>query len=104
MNLTAIQNLMISTLNDFGDYVLIILSSVIGIAIAYYLFNFAWHLIQGTTFTGWAWLDRHTYKPWKGYNRFRSKKWNMERMELKEQKLSGHFNVAFKQKDALDKL
>jgi len=44
------------------------------------------HLVKGmggagtTSWLGshWAWYDRHTYKPWKGYNRLRSKKWNIE--------------------------
>jgi len=26
----------------------------------------------------WSWYDRMTYKPWKGYNRLRSKRWNID--------------------------
>jgi hypothetical protein len=77
MNLTAIKNLMTGTLTAFGNQVFIILSACLGVAIAYYLFKFSWHLIKGTTGTNWAWLDRHTYKPYKGYNRLRSRKWNL---------------------------
>jgi len=86
MNLTAIKNLMTATLSAFGSQVLIVLTATLGIAIAYYLFKFSWRLIQGTTITNWAWLDRHIYKPYKGYNRFHSRKWNVRKMEKQEQK------------------
>jgi len=84
MELTAIQSLMTSTLSDFGNEVLIVLTAVIGVAIAYFLFKFAWSQIITSTGTTsnlgkrWAWFDRMTYKPYKGYNRLRSRKWNME--------------------------
>lgn len=78
MNLVDIKNLMTGTLSNFGEQVLLVLTAVIGIAIAYYLYKIAWNLIRGTTFTNWAWLDRHTYKPYKGYNRFHSQKWNIK--------------------------
>jgi len=84
MDLTTISNLMTGTLSDFGDQVLIVLSAVIGVAIAYYLFKFAinqiWHFDGTTNWLGskWSWYDHLTYKPYKSYNRMRSRKWNME--------------------------
>lgn len=78
MNLIAIKTLMTGTITAFGAQVLIVLSACLGVYVAYYLFNFALHWIKGTTGTNWAWLDRHTYLPYKGYNRFRSRSWNME--------------------------
>lgn len=43
-----------------------------------------WVVGDGTTSwlgSHWAWYDRHTYRPWKGYNRLHSKRWNIEHME-----------------------
>jgi len=84
MNLANIKNLMIATLEDFGAEVLIVLTAVIGVAIAYFLFKFAlnqiWHFDGTTNWLGkhWSTWDHFSYKKWKGYNRFRSQKWNME--------------------------
>jgi len=82
MELSTISTLMTGTLSNFGDEVLVVLTATIGIAIAYYLFCWFWRVIplaiEGKTWTRWSWLDRHTYKPYKGYNRLRSRKWNME--------------------------
>lgn len=75
MNLIAIKNLMTGVLSSFAGQVLVILSAVIGVAIAYFLFKFAFHLIwhfDGTTNwlgSHWSWYDHQTYKPYKGYNR-----------------------------------
>jgi len=48
MDLTAISTLATTTLSDFGDEVLVVLTAVIGIAIAYFLFKFAWRKIKGS--------------------------------------------------------
>jgi len=48
MDLNAISTLATSTLGDFGDEVLVVLTAVIGIAIAYFLFKFAWKKIKGS--------------------------------------------------------
>jgi len=48
MDLTAISTLATTTLSDFGDEVLVVLTAVIGIAIAYFLFRFAWKKIKGS--------------------------------------------------------
>jgi hypothetical protein len=52
-----------------------VVASLIGLGLAWKLIQ---NFILGTSFTSWAWLDRMTYKPYKGYNRWRSRKWNME--------------------------
>jgi len=48
MSVTAVATLATDTLSAFGAQVLIVLSAVIGVAIAYYLFRFAWAKIKGT--------------------------------------------------------
>jgi len=48
MDLAAVGTLATSTLSDFGDEVILVLTAVIGIAIAYFLFKFAWRKIQGS--------------------------------------------------------
>jgi len=83
MNVSAISTLATSTLSAFGDKVLVVLTAVIGVAVAYYLFKFAvnaiWHFDGTTNWLGkhWSTWDHLTYKKWKGYNRMRSAKWNM---------------------------
>jgi len=77
MNILAIKNLLLSTLLDFGNSVLILLSAFVVVSLAFFVFRMGWHFLQGTSFIGWAWLDRQTYKPYKNYNRLRSRKWNL---------------------------
>jgi len=52
MDLTSISALATGTLSDFGDEVLVVLTAVIGIAIAYFLFKFAWRKIKGSVSDG----------------------------------------------------
>lgn len=48
MDLASIGTLATTTLDTFGDQVLIVLTAVIGVAIAYFLFRFAWRKIKGS--------------------------------------------------------
>jgi len=48
MDLASIGTLATTTLSDFGDQVLVVLGAVIGVAIAYFLFKFAWRKIKGS--------------------------------------------------------
>lgn len=48
MDLTSIGTLATTTLDGFSDQVLIVLTAVIGVAIAYFLFRFAWKKIKGS--------------------------------------------------------
>lgn len=63
MNVIAIKDLVLAILIEFGGVALTVLTAVIGIAIAFYIYR--WGL--GVTFTNWPWLDRATYTPYKGY-------------------------------------
>jgi len=45
---TGIMKEVGATINEFGDQVLIVLTAVIGVAIAYFLFKFAWRKIKGS--------------------------------------------------------
>lgn len=79
MNLGAVTTYFTGTLIvGFSNALYIICSSVLGIAVAYLLYKFSWKLIKGVSFTSNPWIDRMTYKPYKGYNRFHSRKWNLE--------------------------
>jgi hypothetical protein len=84
MTAIAITSLIISTINTFSSSALTIVTAVIAVGLAFLLFrwgkNLVWHA-DGTT----NWLGRHsttwdklTYKPYKGYNRFRSRSWNIK--------------------------
>jgi hypothetical protein len=48
MDLTAISTLATTTLSSFGDEVLVVLTAVIGVSVAYFLFKFAWRKIKGS--------------------------------------------------------
>jgi len=48
MDLSAIGTLATTTLSSFGTQVFAVLSAVIGVAIAYFLFKFAWRKIKGS--------------------------------------------------------
>jgi len=45
---TGVMKIVGTTVNGFGDQVLIVLTAVVGIAIAYVLFKFAWRKIKGS--------------------------------------------------------
>lgn len=45
---TGVMGVFGSTLGGFGDQVIIVLTAVIGVAIAYFLFKFAWRKIKGS--------------------------------------------------------
>jgi len=48
MTVGAISTLATTTLTAFGTQVLAVLTAVIGVAIAYFLFKFAWRKIKGS--------------------------------------------------------
>jgi len=77
MDLNSIETLITSTLTDFGASVLVILTAVIGLAIAYVAFRFGFNklLFDQSLMVGGFYLRK---TPYKGYNRFRSKQWNMK--------------------------
>jgi len=48
MTASATQALVIGTLTDFGGAVLVILTAVIGIGLAYLVFRFGWRKVKGS--------------------------------------------------------
>jgi len=48
MTASATQALVTSTLADFGGAVLVILTAVIGIGLAYLVFRFGWRKVKGS--------------------------------------------------------
>ena len=90
MNSTYALQFLQNVANDFGKIIgtnipkiLLIFCALIGLMWGLKKF-IHWVVGDGTTTwlgSHWSWLDRHTYRPWKGYNRLRSRKWNIEHME-----------------------
>lgn len=76
--LADLLTLLDTTANELQGYIITVIGIVLPLFILYILCEFFSKLIRGVTFTSWAWLDRMTYKPYKGYNRFHSRKWNMQ--------------------------
>lgn len=68
----------VALLQIFG----LLLSITLGVLIFYFGFRAIWHADGTTNWLGshWSWYDQHTYKPYAGYNRLRSRKWNMQHM------------------------
>jgi len=86
MDSIAVKNLILSAIGDFSLALLIIVGTCLVIGIGVLIFRNGWQLIQGTTMPdvarmGWNNVDKFFYKPWKGYKRYRSRKWNMEHMQ-----------------------
>lgn len=48
MNATATQALVTDALTDFSGSVLVILTAVIGIGVAYLVFKFGWRKVKGS--------------------------------------------------------
>jgi len=76
MNSTSIQNLITSQLAEFGNSVLVIITAVISIAIAYLIFKYGWRIMNDQSLQFFGFYVRKT--PYAGYNRFRTKAWNMK--------------------------
>jgi len=48
MTASSTEALVTSTLSDFGASVLVILTAVIGIGVAYLIFRFGWRKVKGS--------------------------------------------------------
>jgi len=86
MNATNAKNIILGALKDFGLSLVYILGTCLVIGLGILIYRNGWALIKGVTMPDVRYIpygnviDRMTYKPWKGYKRYRSRKWNMEHM------------------------
>jgi len=86
MSAKAIRNLVLKNISDFSLTLLAIVGICLVIGVGVLIFRNGWQFIQGTTMPdvarmGWNRVDKFFYKPWKGYKRYRSRKWNMEHID-----------------------
>lgn len=72
MTTEIMKNLILSTLTSYGEYALIILATVTSVAVAYLVYLFG----KDKSFNVFGFYARNI--PYKGYNRWRSKKWNLK--------------------------
>jgi len=87
MNTNTANSFFLDFSNNFGSMIgqnipkmVIIIAALIGLYWGICKF-IKWCVGDGTTTwlgSHWAWLDHKMYRPWKGYNRLRSRKWNIE--------------------------
>lgn len=84
---SSVTDILVNASIDFGVSILIILTTLVtGILLGNLIFRFGikkiWNSEGTTNWLGskWSTWDKLTYKPWKGYNRMRSKKWNLDHM------------------------
>jgi len=86
MDATSVKLLLISATLDFGEALLLIVGACLAIGVGMLIIragiNLVWHADGTTNALGrhWSWWDQHTYSPYKGYKRWRSRKWNLEHM------------------------
>jgi len=86
MNATNALSLILVAIRDFGGSLLLILLAIMGIIVGVLIvkvgLNLVWHADGTTNWLGrhWSWYDQRTYSPYKGYKRWRSRKWNMKHM------------------------
>jgi len=75
-----ITDIVISSAGDYAKYLLVVLGVVIAIGVGMILFNVAWNLVKhgGFDMSGRVMGFYYARTPWRGYNRFRSQKWNEE--------------------------
>lgn len=79
MNATTATSLLLTSLNDFGLSILVILGAVLIIGIGVLIFHYGWdRLAHDQSLEIGGYYVRNL--PYKGYKRFHSKKWNMEHM------------------------
>jgi len=77
MTVIAIQNLMLSAITQYGLAVLGIITAIIVIGVAYLVYRFGVsRLLHDRSLMIGGYYLRNT--PYKGYNRFKSQRWNME--------------------------
>lgn len=70
-------NVILNSLIDFGTALLAVLGVILGLGLGYLIFKFGWkRLTQDKSLMIGGFYLRNT--PYKGYNRWRSKSWNMK--------------------------
>lgn len=77
MNLNDTQNLITQAITQYGLAVLGIISAIIVIALAYLVYRKGYDMVfhDSSLMIGGYYIRS---KPYKGYNRFRSKSWNIK--------------------------
>lgn len=77
MSASSTQTLITDGITTYGTAALAILGAVLVLGIGYLVFKFGWRkLITDKSLMIGGYYLRNT--PYKGYNRLRSQKWNME--------------------------
>jgi len=77
MNIIDAQNLLLSTTQNAGTTALAIFTAVIGLGVAVLVLKFGMHkLLHDQSLQIMGMYVREV--PYKGYNRWRSRKWNMK--------------------------
>lgn len=76
MNASLTQALIINGLTTFGLAVLAIIGAVLVLGIGYLVFKKGWSLFYDKSLMIGGFYVRNT--PYKGYNRWRSREWNMK--------------------------
>jgi len=76
MNAENTKNLIVDMAQDFGETLIIVLGAVITIGLGMLIFREGFKLLKDQSYSIGGFYVRNL--PYKGYNRWRSKKWNLE--------------------------
>jgi len=77
-NAASVNSQIGSSLTDYGNAALVIVGAVLVIGIAYLVFRFGWRKIRSFDRSGSIMGFYYWKKPYNGYNRFRSRSWNLK--------------------------
>ena len=78
MGATAVKNLILIGIRDFGSSLLLIVGACLVIGVGMFIFREGRRFLTDQSYSLGGYYLRSV--PYKGYHRFRSKKWNMEHM------------------------
>jgi len=77
MNSNDTTTIIVDTITTYGAVAFGIIVTFVGVSLGYLVFKFGWkRLFTDQSLEIFGYYPRKT--PYKGYNRFRSKKWNFE--------------------------
>jgi len=76
MNAHSIQTIIVNGISEFSNEMIIIASAVIVVIVAFVVLKLGLRALQDESFSLGGFYFRKT--PYRGYNRWRSKSWNMK--------------------------
>jgi len=79
MTASSTSELIVDSISSFGGEAFVVLTAIIGIGIGFLVFYWGWRHVKRIALDRSATVGGFYVRnvPYQGYNRFRSRKWNM---------------------------